>query len=335
MKKILYIGNRLNSDKATVTSVETLGNLLQEEGYTVVAVSSKNNKFLRLLDMMTTVIKSGKKMDVVLIDTYSTLNFYYAVVIGWLCRRMEIPYIPILHGGNLPQRIAKSKRLSNTLFNNAKINVAPSGYMFHHFKKAGYDNVVLIPNTLSMDKYPFFVRKPLEAQLLWVRSFAKIYNPMMALKVIEKLVEIYPDATLCMVGPDKDGTMHMCKNYTEEKNLPVRFTGKLSKEQWIELSRGYSIFINTTNFDNTPVSVMEAMALGLAVVTTGVGGIPYLLDENEAVIVDANEVEEMVEGICRLLKNPSYAEQKVINSRKKAESFDWKYVKLRWNELLL
>ena len=51
----------------------------------------------------------------------------------------------------------------------------------------------------------------------------------------------------------------------------VTLTGRLSKNEWISLSRDYDIFINTTDYDNHPVSVIEAMALGLPIVTTNAG----------------------------------------------------------------
>ena len=80
-----------------------------------------------------------------------------------------------------------------------------------------------------------------------------------------------------MVGPDKDGSLEKTKQYAKEKGVlhRVRFTGGLSKTEWIELSKDYNIFINTTNVDNTPVSVMEAMALGFPVISTNVGGVPF------------------------------------------------------------
>ena len=77
----------------------------------------------------------------------------------------------------------------------------------------------------------------------------------------------------------KDGSMEACKEYAAEEKLPVKFTGKLEKNEWIKISADAGIFINTSNIDNTPVSLMEAMALGLPVVSTNVGGIPYLIED--------------------------------------------------------
>ncbi len=171
-------------------------------------------------------------------------------------------------------------------------------------------------------------------KLLWVRSFSNIYNPMLALSVIEKLQNEYPEVSLAMVGPEKDGSLQKCKEYAKTKKLNVLFTGKLTKEEWIKLSEAYAIFINTTNFDNTPVSVIEAMALGLPVVSTNIGGIPYLLeDRKDALLVEPNNTEMMTHAIIKLLENSTLANDISNNARHKAESFDWEKVKVLWESV--
>ena len=148
--RLLYIGNKLASSGSTVTSIETLGELLKGEGFTVFMASSKRNKFVRLLDMMWAVIKYRKQVSYVLIDTYSTQNFFFAVAVANICRLFRLPYIPILRGGNLPKRIQKSRRHSWKLFNGAKVNVAPSEYLMEKFKIQGFSNLVHIPNSIEL-----------------------------------------------------------------------------------------------------------------------------------------------------------------------------------------
>ena len=279
MKKILYIGNKLAAHGKPPTAIDTVPTKLREEGYSVETASSKKNKILRLSDMVFSTFKSRKKVNLVLIDTYSTQNFYYAVIIGAMCRFFKIPYIPILHGGNLPHRLEKSKITCKQLFNGAYTNVAPSAYLVEKFRAKGYENLTYIPNTIEIQNYPFKLRQEIKAKLLWVRSFSEIYNPLLALQIVELLKKEGLEVELCMVGPEKDGSLQRCKSVAQELNLPITFPGILKKEEWIDLSKDYDIFINTTNFDNMPVSVMEAMALGLPVVSTNVGGLPYLIED--------------------------------------------------------
>jgi len=313
----------------------TLGPLLEKEGHYVRYASNKKNKVLRLCDMLFKVLRYSRTVNIVLIDTYSTQNFYYALLVSQLCRWCGLPYIPVLHGGNLPQRLMKSPRMSSLIFRNAKINVAPSAYLKEQFELNGFNNVEYVPNTIELSNYQFFKRTFDKPRLLWVRSFSKIYNPLMAIQVLKQLKESALDASLCMVGPDADGTFMEAKNFSKELGLNVKFTGKLPKQEWLELSKDYNVFINTTNIDNTPVSVIEAMALGLPVVSTNVGGMPYLIENGRnGILVEPNETDEMVQAIISLFDDISMAETLVLNARMSSELYDWQSVRLKWNEIL-
>jgi len=333
---IVYVGNKLSSHGYSVTGVETLGKQLESIGYNVVSTSDKKSQLLRVADMLYTVIKYRRKTDVLLIDTYSKVAFWYALIISMFAIFTKLKYIPILRGGNLPSRLEGNKVMSNIIFKNSFRNISPSKYLMNEFDKKGFE-AEYIPNNIDVSNYQFRQREKCVPKLLYVRSFDLIYNPQMAIHVLQKVVAKYPEAELCMVGPDKDGSMQDCKNLVAEFGLQekVVFTGKLSKAEWHTLADEYSIFINTTNFDNMPVSVMEAMALGIPVISTNVGGIPFLLDHNEtALLVDKGDTEAMVKSICHLIENPTVAETLSKTGRHYIEGFDWEVIKHRWQDLL-
>jgi glycosyltransferase involved in cell wall biosynthesis len=336
VKNLLYIGNKLSNHGYTSTSIETLGTFLEDEGFCVYYASSKKNKLWRMFEMILKTFKYAKKVDYVLIDTYSTKNFWYAFIISQLCRILNLKYIPKLHGGNLPIRIVKSSFFSNLIFKNAYVNIAPSYYLFEAFKENGYTNLKYIPNTIEMQLYQFTAKEFKSPKILWVRSFSKIYNPLMAVKVFIKIKAIFPEAKICMVGPKKDDSYAKTLNFAKNNAIEVLFTGKLSKTDWIELSKDYNVFINTTHFDNTPISVIEAMALGLPVVSTNVGGIPYLLEHNvNALLVNDDDYDGMTNQINRLFTEPNLACQLSKKGKESVESFDWEIVKKQWIELLV
>lgn len=334
-KRILYIGNALSSKNATQTTIKNLTRLFIDEGFTVQVASSVKNKLFRLLHMLWTTLVSSRKTDVVLIDTYSTTNFWYAVCVGGLCQILQKPYIPILHGGNLPHRIKNSPKISKFLFNRAKVNVAPSHYLLSIFQAAGFTNLAYIPNTIEIARYPYKERTVLQPKLLWVRSFSEIYNPLMALQALRELLKQYPKATLTMVGPKKDQSYEQCLAFAKAQQLPVTFTGLLPKEKWISLAALHDIFISTTDFDNTPVSVIEAMALGLPVVSTNVGGMPFLIeDHKDGLLTPPKDFAAFVQCVSHLLDNPKKAQSIARHARIKAETFDWSTVKNSWHQLL-
>lgn len=332
--KVLYIGNNLVKKTNYATSMDILSSLLKLEGFTVYKSSSKSNKMLRLLEMCFNIISFRTKFDYVLIDTYSTSNFYYAFITSQLCRIFNLRYLPILRGGNLPYRLHHNPTLSSLIFNNSFQNIAPSGYLKYEFELKGY-TTLLIPNVIPITKYNFKNRQKLQPKLLYVRSFAKIYNPTMAIEVLKELKNTYSKAVLCMVGPDKDGTLKDVKHLINTYDLQdsVEITGVLSKDEWHKKSEEFDIFINTTNVDNTPISVIEAMALGLPVVSTNVGGLPYLIDDNkDGVLVDKEQPILMAKKIIEIIEENKSSFAKM--ARCKVENFDWSVVRKQWLKLL-
>ena len=337
MKKInlLYIGNKLSQHGLNKTTIETLGESLKEEGYEVVSVSSKKNFFFRLFDMIFVLLCNSNKTDYVLIDTYSTKAFWYALITSQLSRILNLKYIPILHGGNLPNRLQNNPVLCRLLFENAWKNVAPSNYLKTIFEAKGFTNTIHIPNTISIENYEFEERKIFQLKLLWVRAFATIYNPVMAVEVLFELQKKYPNASLTMVGPDKDGSLQEVQQKANDLGVFVHFTGQLSKEAWWELAKEHDIFINTTHFDNTPVSILEAMALGLAIVSTNVGGLPFLLTHHEnALLVNDGDVLAMYQELENIVTHSEEAYLRTKAARKFVETMGWNRVKEQWNLIL-
>ena len=334
-KAILYLGNKLQSKGLNPTLVDSLSELFKDEGFKVFAYSSIQNKSARFLDMLRAVIKHRKNADIALIDTYSTSAFWFAYYSARLLNFLKIPYIPILHGGALPKRFTTHEKEVLWFLSHSKVNVSPSDFLYEFFKNKGINNLKKIQNSLELEKYRYKIRHQIQPNLLWVRAFADIYNPLLAIKTLELVLDKYPEAKLSMVGPSKDQSFQQCKRYAEERKLPVSFTGQLSKQEWISYSENFDIFINTTNIDNTPVSVIEAMALGMPVISTNVGGIPYLLKNKEnALLVESQNKGEMSDAIINLIEDNTLSSSLSKNARLKAEEFGWSCVKEKWFDIL-
>lgn len=332
---ILYFGNILSGSGNVPSFIEAFTPKIGEL-YPVVTASTKENKLLRLLDMMYTLMRFSRQAKIVLIDTYSYQGFYYAWIIGLMSYLLSIPYIPIVHGGDFATRIKRSPRLVSFFLNHAAQIVAPSHYICEILKRNG-STAWFIPNFIPINEYTFKSRTQLLPRFLWVRSFHKIYNPSLAIELVELLKSKMPAVQLIMVGPDKDGCLNFCREMVKSKRLDenVIFTGKLSKQEIRSLADGCDIFINTTNIDNHPVSVIEAMALGLPVVSTDVGGIPHLITANvEGLLVPPGNASAFASAIEVLLSNPELGIRLQTNARTKVEGYDWTIVKEHWIKLL-
>lgn len=332
---ILYLGNKLSKHGKAASVIELLTPKLGEFGE-IISFSEKKNQLARLGEMLWAIISFRNRITLVLIDAYSSKAFWYTYFVARMCQQFNIPYIPILHGGDFPNRLVRSKKACLQIFSNAAINISPSFYLKEHFERENFV-IEYVPNFLEMEKYPFRMRDKFKPSLLWVRSFHELYNPMLAIDILRGVKLVFPSATLCMVGPDKDGSLALTKNRAIELGLAgaVTFTGLLSKEEWTRKSIDYDIFINTTNFDNMPISVIEAMALGLAIVSTNVGGLPYLIEhEKDGLLVHAGSSKDFNESIQRIIADPAYAKLLANNARLKAEGFDWQSLQPKWRNVI-
>ncbi len=111
----------------------------------------------------------------------------------------------------------------------------------------------------------------------------------------------------------------------------IEFTGKVHKDAVPAVLDRADIFINTTTVDNLPTSVLEAFACGLCVVSTNVGGIPFLVKHGmDGFLVPPGDPDAMAAAVIRILKEPGLAGKLSTNGRRKAGEFDWGAVLPRW-----
>ncbi|MBL8214263.1 MAG: glycosyltransferase family 4 protein [Bryobacterales bacterium] len=288
--------------------------------------------------MLTSVAFRAPFYEVALVDVFSRGAFLWAEAVCWLLRRMGKPYVLVLRGGALPDFLRVRPQRGRGLFEMAAAVVAPSNYLKQEFTRFRSD-LVLIPNAIDLGSCQYRTRGPVQPRLIWLRAFHRVYAPHKALETLALLKPRFPGATLLMVGGDKgDGSLVRTQRLAEDLKLSssVTFTGAVEKRdvpRW--LNQG-DIFLNTTTVDNTPVSVIEALACGLCVVTTDPGGIRYLLEEGKtALLVPVSDAHAMAAAVERLLLDPSLAARLSGAGRALVEPFDWGVVLPLWESLLL
>ena len=334
---ILYLGNQLKEKGKNPTCIDTLGEKFKEFAH-VRKASPFSNPILKILHMWTSIIRFQKSTDLVLIDTYSTRAFFFAYTSAALCRIVGLKYIPILHGGDLPSRAKRSPKKLAGLLNNAFRVVSPSPYLKNALDKDNILRIKVIPNLLEIDKYPYsipdFSGGP---RLFWLRAFSEIYRPSDAVKLLKYLIaKGYKESILYMVGPEKDQSFSTCVDLAEKLGVKekVKFTGKLSLDQWIPLARECQFFINTTSVDNMPVSLLEAMALGIPVFSTDVGGIPFMIThKSNGVLFPPGDIEAMGNSIIEYLDNVESLVSISQKGRHKAEECAWENVSIQWRAI--
>lgn len=334
---ILLVGNFLSSVGGNCSVGEELADRLRLTGYPVISTSNKRLRLLRLLDMLFTAFIQRASYKIACVEVYSGAAFIWAETVCGLLYSLKKPYILNLHGGNLPAFARRWPERVRRLLKGATTVTAPSQYLLEEMRFYR-DDICLIPNPLAVNCYPYHVRSKPEPRLIWLRAFHSIYNPQMAPMVILELSKLFPEITLLMVGPDKgDGTLQKTRILIEKLGLDqkIEIIPGIPKSQVSEVLGRYDIFINTTNIDNTPVSVIEAMTCGLCVVSTNVGGIPYLLENRQdALLVPPNDPLAMALAVKHVLGSPTLAGNLSRNARRKTEKFDWSVVLPQWEKLI-
>ena len=333
---LCFVGNMLGRNAGYITTQgEIVADLFAAEGHEITCVSSRINRATRLAEIVKTLIIGFRAFDIVVLDTYSGLSFVIADLTSFLCKCLNLPLIMVLHGGNLPEFVQRHPRWTRRVLNRAAIMVAPSEFLAKRFGVLGY-RIPIIPNIIDLDSYPYRERSKISPNLIWMRSFHEIYNPEMAVKVLAKLRGTHPDATLTMAGTDK-GLEESTRKLVEELKLDgaVQFAGFLDLDKKLKEFSGADIYINTNRIDNMPVSVVEARALGLPVVATNVGGLPYVIEHGKnGFLVPSDDVDAMAAYIRMLLDSRELTRKISRKGRALAERSAWTSVRPKWEKLI-
>ena len=330
---LLFIGDFSASKVGNRSVAEDLVQQLEKASYRVTTTSAQPSRLKRVADMVFTTWLRRTKVDAASIDVFSGRGFLWAEATSRLLQSARVPFVLVLHGGALPTFAKRHPQRVERLLGAANRVVTPSAYLADQMKNY-VDACQLIPNPVELERYSFVLREAANPKLLWLRSFHHIYNPTLAPRVLALLTERFPDVTLKMVGPDRgDGSLAATRRLAQDLGVAERidFVGPVANAEVPQWLAAGDIMINTTTADNTPVSLLEAMASGLCVVSTAVGGIPYLLSDHEnALLVPSDDAAAMSKAVTELLTTPSLAKKLSAEGRSLVETFDWSIVLPQW-----
>ncbi len=333
---MLLVGNFLSDVGRGRCVCEDLAIQLSNVGWYVLCTSSKPGRIARLADVVATIWRRRYAYAVAHVDVFSGSAFFLAEAACRMLHAARKPYVLTLRGGNLPVFAGRWPGRVRRLLRSAAVVTAPSRYLPGEMKEYRAD-IRLVPNPVDVESCRFRLRKRPEPRLVWLRAFHQVYNPSLAPKVLALLAREVSDVRLTMVGIDKgDGSLQAMQQLARRLAVADRITlaGAVPKTEvphW--LSQG-DIFLNTTNVDNAPVSVLEAMACGLCVVSTKVGGVAHLLcDGRDALLVPADNADAMAAAIKRILAEPGLAESLSQRARIKSQSCGWSAVLPQWERL--
>lgn len=336
-KQAVFVGNYFRTSQTYGSVGRTVITQLRARGWEVLVTSAVANKALRLLDMLWSVVRWRARYDVAQVDVFSGPAFLWSSSVCAVLRALGKPYVLTLHGGNLPAFAAKHpERVRRTLRPAAAVT-SPSEYLRANLREYR-DDIRIVPNIVNLGEHPFRVRETPAPRFVWVRAFHAIYNPTLVPRIVARLLSVVPGLHVDMIGPDKhDGSLEATRAACASLGVAdqITFVGAVPSDTvpgWLDKN---DIFLNTTFVDNTPVSVMQALACGLPVVSTNVGGIPYALSHDvDALLVPPDDEEAMVREIRRILGEPGLAGRLSRSGRERVAQCDPSVVGPQWEEIL-
>jgi len=186
----------------------------------------------------------------------------------------------------------------------------------------------VIPNGVDLDKFkPIKKTKNDIIRMLNVGRFVSHKGHIYLLKAIKILLSYRSDFILHLVGTGP--LLPQMKKISDEIgiNKNVVFHGYVADDKLLELYSRSDIFILPSIIEGLPVVILEAMAMGLPIVSTRIAAINGILDENNAIMVEPANPLSLANGIMKIINNERLRERLSRIVRNEAvERFDWEKI---------
>lgn len=305
--------------------VDILQKMLQADGHTAEVFSTKAPLLRRML-LPFKLKFTGKDFDVFHIHCCSNWGFLPAVVGVSVGRRLGKRIVLTYHGGGGEKFFDRHPKLVRHFLTRTDANIVLSGFLAQVFEKHGLP-FVTIPNILELDDSRFRQREMLQPNYICTRAHEPLYNIPCILRAFRKVQSIRPEATLTLVG---GGSEHEnLVRMAEELGLQnVTFTGRVANEDIYTYLDRADIMLSAPTVDNMPVSVLEAMNAGLLVISSKVGGVPYMVkNNNTGLLFDSDDSDALAGKMLWAVDNQTVARAIALQGHKAVSRYRWENIK--------
>jgi len=144
------------------------------------------------------------------------------------------------------------------------------------------------------------------------------------LKAFTRLASVHPDLRLLLVGADDSGYLvaHLTVETPAAIGERVSFTGRVSDGQLRTLYAGAAVFAYPSFYEGFGLPPLEAMALGVPVVTVDAASLPEVVGE-AALLVPPGDPVALAAALDRILTEPTLRDGLIAAGRARAAEFTW------------
>lgn len=305
--------------------VELLQKHLRKEGHTADIFSTKGSPLWRL-GLFGRLRRMAKSYDILHIHCCSSWGFLPAVVGISVGRRLGKRVVLTYHGGGGEKFFDRHKRLVRHYLMRTDANIVLSGFLAQVFDKHQIPYTV-IPNIIELDESHYRGRTSLQPRFICTRAHEPLYNIPCIMRAFRQVQRHLPEATLTLVG---DGSEHEnLIRLSHELDLHnVTFTGRVPNNEIYTYLDHADILLSAPTVDNMPVSLLEAMNAGLLVISSRVGGVPYMIEDNRTgLMFKSDDERELADKIMWAIGNPSEARTIMEHGHGVAKNYLWVNVK--------
>ena len=285
--RVLLICNYKPGTGGISGHVELLQKYLQNEKHTADIFSTKSSLLHRLF-LPLRLRRVAKQCDILHIHCCSGWGFLPAVVGVTVGRKLKKRIVLTYHGGGGEIFFDKYPRLVRHYLTRTDTNIVLSGFLARVFDKHHLPYIT-IPNIIELDDTKFRQRDILKPHFICTRAHESLYNIPCILRAFRKILTEIPEASLTLVG---DGDLHEALIEMSEKMClnNVTFTGRVDNNEIYHYLDRADIILSAPTVDNMPVSILEAMNAGLLVISSRVGGVPYMIKNgSNGLLFDSND----------------------------------------------
>lgn len=271
-----------------------------------------------------------RRADVVHVFSASYSSFLLAplpaIVVAKLLGR---PVVLNYHSGEASDHLCRSALARRVLRHWVDLNVVPSAFLREVFESFGI-TARIVPNTIDLRQFGYRVRDALQPRILSTRNFEPIYNVPAVLRAFARVKVRCPDATLTLVGSGSQESA-LRALAVQLRLRDVTFAGRVAPADIPRYYAEADIYVQTPAVDNMPLSILEAFASGLPVVSTGVGGVPTIVTHGvHGLLAPADDDETVAAHVMTLVESPDYARQLAAAARETCVNYAWAVARAGW-----
>lgn len=282
----------------------------------------------RLFSYLVCIFKTGTKVDIFHLMANSGWSWHLFVVpVVWFAWLMKIPVVLNYRGGEADKFFAKSWFWVRPTMMKVKTIVVPSRFLSDVFAKRNIPTQI-VPNVLDIKRFQNDESSTVGGRkgaphIIVTRNLEKIYGINTALEVFALIRSHYPKARLTIAGsgPLLKEMQDRAKKLSIEAQTD--FCGRLEHSHIAMLYKDADLMINPSLEDNSPNSIIEALASGVPVVSTNVGGIPYLIQSGvNGLLVPPNDPDKMADAALCILADSELRNRLIKQGKQDVKKFD-------------